>query len=203
MQARRRILAPAHRAASGPTTTAPFPPAGRSLSSAGMLDARRASMPTDSLQLYHPLSLQSLPAGHSHHSGDYPGSTRHLLGLPSRGSHLNGPGGIDYGHHQGRLSLPYGQGSHNPAPSSHHYLSSHLAPSGNHLYGSGSHHGSNGLAPIQQGQAQQNSYPSSYAPSHRASIHGHETQSSTQAGNSFFTSEGQSSAAGSGYPGPQ
>ncbi|KAH6907968.1 hypothetical protein BKA70DRAFT_1427206 [Coprinopsis sp. MPI-PUGE-AT-0042] len=58
INARRRILAPAHRAASGPTTTAPFPPSSRSL---GLIDpmGRRASMPAaDSLQLYHPMSLQ-------------------------------------------------------------------------------------------------------------------------------------------------
>ncbi|KAF8895304.1 hypothetical protein BD779DRAFT_716304 [Infundibulicybe gibba] len=75
INARRRILAPAHRAASGPTTTAPFPPPGRGLS--GLLDptGRRSSMPTaDSLQLYHPMTLQSMPntPHHHHNSADYP-----------------------------------------------------------------------------------------------------------------------------------
>jgi len=86
INARRRILAPAHRAASGPTTTTPFPPSGRSASSGAMMDSmsRRASMPSDNLQLYQPLSLQSLPHGGHHHntSSEYVGSTRHMLGLP-------------------------------------------------------------------------------------------------------------------------
>ncbi|KAJ8521070.1 hypothetical protein ONZ45_g2184 [Pleurotus djamor] len=57
INARRRILAPAHRASSGPTTTAPFPPINRS----ALFDplARRASMPAESLQLYPPMTLQS------------------------------------------------------------------------------------------------------------------------------------------------
>ncbi|KAF7299337.1 Homeobox domain-containing protein [Mycena indigotica] len=74
INARRRILAPAHRAASGPTTTAPYPPpgggglgvGGRALP--GLLDARRQSLPgADSLQLYHPMTLQSLPPQHHGH----------------------------------------------------------------------------------------------------------------------------------------
>ncbi|KAJ7163244.1 hypothetical protein C8R46DRAFT_903472 [Mycena filopes] len=70
INARRRILAPAHRAASGPTTNAPYPPqgGGRSASMGGILDARRASLPgADSLQLYHPMTLQSLPHPSHHH----------------------------------------------------------------------------------------------------------------------------------------
>ncbi|KAJ7645651.1 hypothetical protein DFH06DRAFT_1425561 [Mycena polygramma] len=69
INARRRILAPAHRAASGPTTTAPYPPqGGRSASLGGLLDSRRASLPgADSLQLYHPMTLQSLPHAPHHH----------------------------------------------------------------------------------------------------------------------------------------
>lgn len=85
INARRRILAPAHRAASGPTTTTPFPPSSRNASSGGMIDSmtRRASMPSENLQLYQPLSLQSLPHGHHHNiSTEYVGSTRHMLGLP-------------------------------------------------------------------------------------------------------------------------
>jgi hypothetical protein len=76
-QARRRILAPAHRAASGPTTTAPFPPNARTTH---VLDVRRASMPADSLQLYHPMTLQSLP--HPSNHSEY-GPARHMLGVPS------------------------------------------------------------------------------------------------------------------------
>jgi hypothetical protein len=119
INARRRILAPAHRAASGPTTTAPFPPSGRS-SLNGLMDpiGRRASMPSaDALQLYHPMSLQSMPnspAGHHHH----PHSTHHdqhskyndYIGGPAR--HMMGPGASsrhsdarsDYGHSNGHGS---------------------------------------------------------------------------------------------------
>ncbi|KAJ7505562.1 hypothetical protein B0H11DRAFT_428934 [Mycena galericulata] len=96
INARRRILAPAHRAASGPTTTAPYPPqGGRSASLGGLgLDARRASLPgADSLQLYHPMTLQSLPhpghhAHHPYHHAD--------MGYGSRGLRM-GPGmGLDF-----------------------------------------------------------------------------------------------------------
>ncbi|KAJ7718117.1 hypothetical protein DFH07DRAFT_336309 [Mycena maculata] len=94
INARRRILAPAHRAASGPTTTAPYPPpGGRSASLGGLgLDARRASLPgADSLQLYHPMTLQSLPSHHSHHPY-HPIDT----GYGSRGLRM-GPGmGLDF-----------------------------------------------------------------------------------------------------------
>ncbi|KAF8195517.1 hypothetical protein BJ912DRAFT_1021225 [Pholiota molesta] len=97
INARRRILAPAHRAATGPTTTAPFPPSGRSASLSGLLDpiGRRASMPTaDALQLYHPMTLQSMPnspSGHHHHSDYVGGPSRHMLGMSSsRSSHHHG-----------------------------------------------------------------------------------------------------------------
>ncbi|KAJ7242873.1 hypothetical protein B0H12DRAFT_958635, partial [Mycena haematopus] len=67
INARRRILAPAHRAASGPTTTAPYPQQGGRGPLNGLMDARRASLPgADSLQLYHPMTLQSLPHHPSH-----------------------------------------------------------------------------------------------------------------------------------------
>ncbi|KAF5318255.1 hypothetical protein D9611_014686 [Ephemerocybe angulata] len=97
INARRRILAPAHRAASGPTTTAPFPPPGRSASLSGLLDnSRRSSMPTqDSLQLYHPMSLQSMPNTPSgHHASDY----RMLSGMNSSRSHhhMNGGHNLEY-----------------------------------------------------------------------------------------------------------
>ncbi|KAJ7202835.1 hypothetical protein GGX14DRAFT_653088 [Mycena pura] len=100
INARRRILAPAHRAASGPTTTAPYPPpGGRSASLNGLLDARRASLPgADSLQLYHPMTLQSLPHPHHPHA-PYPhphdmGYHRH----PHAPALRMGPGmGLDFG----------------------------------------------------------------------------------------------------------
>ncbi|KAF7345413.1 Homeobox domain-containing protein [Mycena venus] len=71
INARRRILAPALRATSGPTTTtAPYrPQGGRSASFSDLLDARRAPLlGADSLQLYHPMTLQSLPHHPSHHA---------------------------------------------------------------------------------------------------------------------------------------
>ncbi|KAJ7070035.1 hypothetical protein C8F01DRAFT_541634 [Mycena amicta] len=100
INARRRILAPAHRAATGPTTTAPYPPPGsRSPSLNGLLDARRASLPgADSLQLYHPMTLQSLP--HHHHPGHSPYPHPHDMGYgrASVPSLRMGPGmGMDYG----------------------------------------------------------------------------------------------------------
>ncbi|KIJ14925.1 hypothetical protein PAXINDRAFT_163161 [Paxillus involutus ATCC 200175] len=138
INARRRILAPAHRAASGPTTSAPYPPpATRITATTTMLDSvsRRASLPADSLQLYHPMSLQSIPSSnqsHAHSAGtEYVGSSRHILGMSQRSSHqYNGTGGggssgLDFS--QNRLSLPYvpGQGHHSGGGSqSGHYLAS-------------------------------------------------------------------------------
>ncbi|OBZ71427.1 hypothetical protein A0H81_08609 [Grifola frondosa] len=118
INARRRILAPAHRAAAGPTTTTPF--SSRSGGPSAVLDSgRRASMPTDSLQLYYPMSLQSLGATHDHHLS----STRHMVGmsrsissghasaggLSQSHSHGHSPYGMDSGYAQGRLS--YGSGA--------------------------------------------------------------------------------------------
>ncbi|TFK19987.1 hypothetical protein FA15DRAFT_708464 [Coprinopsis marcescibilis] len=111
INARRRILAPAHRAASGPTTTAPFPPTGRG-SLSGLLDpiGRRASMPTaDSLQLYHPMSLQSVHStGGGHHGSDY----RMLGGMSRSGHHHGGGNNIEYNHNR-QLGL------YVPPPQSH------------------------------------------------------------------------------------
>lgn len=164
IQARRRILAPAHRAASGPTTTAPFPPSNRA-SLSGLLDpiGRRASMPTaDALQLYHPMTLQSMPNSPSHHHHhDYVGGpSRHMLGMSSsRSSHHHVSGLSDYnqGRHSGMgLYVPSGQGGghgHGHGPSSgSSYLASDVplsAPpslSGNPFssHGGGSHGSSGG-----------------------------------------------------------
>ncbi|KAF4617396.1 hypothetical protein D9613_006010 [Agrocybe pediades] len=132
INARRRILAPAHRAASGPTTTAPFPPSGRSGSLSGLLDpiGRRASMPSaDTLQLYHPMTLQSMPNspnGHHHgHHSDYTsrhGQHGHIVGMSSsRSSHLGGVN--DYGS-SGRQMGMYQQSTNSSGHSPPHYLSS-------------------------------------------------------------------------------
>lgn len=107
LQARRRILAPAHRAAQGPTTSAPYPSSTRTVPPS-LLDpvARRASLPAESLQLYHPMSLQSLPAGHHHQNSapaDYGATTRQLLARPSHYNGSGGGGGLDYP--QNRLGL--------------------------------------------------------------------------------------------------
>ncbi|KAH8818979.1 hypothetical protein DL96DRAFT_144732 [Flagelloscypha sp. PMI_526] len=112
INARRRILAPAHRAAQSPTTNAPFGANSRaSLPGGGLMGdplaggaphlGRRASMPTDGLQIYQPMTLQSMPSTPTSHphpgpQSDYMGQTRHMLGMPPasppmRG--LTGPGG--------------------------------------------------------------------------------------------------------------
>ncbi|KAG2365153.1 hypothetical protein BDR07DRAFT_1278135 [Suillus spraguei] len=110
INARRRILAPAHRAAQGPTTSAPYPSSTRAVPASSLLDpvARRASLPAESLQLYHPMSFQSLQGGHGQQnsaSAEFGGSGRQLLARPA---HYNGGGGggggsLDYS--QNRLGL--------------------------------------------------------------------------------------------------
>ncbi|KAF8073656.1 hypothetical protein FPV67DRAFT_1446562 [Lyophyllum atratum] len=196
INARRRILAPAHRAASGPTTTAPFPPTGRSASLSGLLDhgARRSSMPTaETLQLYHPMTLQSMPsAGHHHHPSDY-GSSRSMLGMPINRAHQLGPAsGMDFNgrHHMGLYSPA--QGPHSAGPtSSHSYMSSDVPLSAppslsSHPF-SGSHHSSQ----------PQNVYPS-FSPRLPP------TGQSEQASHYFNDGHSHSgSAPGSGYATPQ
>ncbi|KIK69885.1 hypothetical protein GYMLUDRAFT_53023 [Collybiopsis luxurians FD-317 M1] len=102
INARRRILAPA-RPSTNPTTTAPFPPTGRSTSLSGLLDplGRRASLPAttpDSLNLYHPMSLPSMPGG-GH--PDYIGSGR-MHGLPQPRPHHHQMPALDYPSQGGR-----------------------------------------------------------------------------------------------------
>ncbi|KAF9235185.1 hypothetical protein BU15DRAFT_51690 [Melanogaster broomeanus] len=163
INARRRILAPAHRAASGPTTSAPYPPPTRITPATTMLDpaSRRASMPADGLQLYHPMSLQSIPSSnqsHAHSAGaDYVGSNRHLLGMSQRSSHQyngssgGGSNGMEFS--QNRHSLPYvpGHGHHSGSGNqSAHYLASGVPmsapaalspnPFASHNLGSHQHH---------------------------------------------------------------
>ena len=136
-QARRRILAPAHRAAQGPTTTTPF----SSRSGPSVLDTgRRASMPTDSLQLYYPLSLQSLD-GASH----LPSSTRHLVSM-SR-SLSSGPVGslsatVGHGHSPYSMDSSYAHGrlSYSSSSSASLHPSSHSGHS-THSHSGSSHHG--------------------------------------------------------------
>ncbi len=72
----------------------------------------------DSLQLYHPMTLQSMPntpGAHHHGSSDYMGS-RHMMG-PTRSSHHLGPlnGNVEYGNRSMGLYVP-GQGPHSAGP---------------------------------------------------------------------------------------
>ncbi|KAI0917498.1 hypothetical protein AcW1_007315 [Taiwanofungus camphoratus] len=103
INARRRILAPAHRAAAGPTTTTPF--SARTPGPSSVLDTgRRASMPTDGLQLYHPMSLQSLePSPMS-------SSTRYMVGMTRSlsSSHATAGALSAHAHHaHGHAHSPY------------------------------------------------------------------------------------------------
>ncbi|GLB38288.1 putative homeobox KN domain containing protein [Lyophyllum shimeji] len=191
INARRRILAPAHRAASGPTTTAPFPPTGRSASLSGLLDHRRASMPTaETLQLYHPMTLQTMPG--AHHPSEYP-SSRSMLGMPINRPHQLGPAsGMEFNgrHHMGLYSP--GQGPHSAGPTSSSYMSSDVplsAPPSLSNNPFASHHTSQ----------PQNVYPS-FNPSPRLPPTGQGDQPSQ------YFNDGHShsgSAPGSGYATPQ
>ncbi|KAG5639424.1 hypothetical protein H0H81_002292 [Sphagnurus paluster] len=197
INARRRILAPAHRANTGPTTTAPFPPSGRSASLTGLLDhsSRRASVPSaESLQLYHPMTLQSVPSSnshHHHHQSEY-GSSRSMLGgMPITRPHQLGPAsGIEYSsRHMGLYSS--GQGPHSTGPTSS-YMSSDVplsAPASLSSNPFGSHHSSQ----------PQNVYPSFSSP--RLPPATQSEQPPSQYFNDGHSHSG--SAPGSGYATPQ
>ncbi|KAF7297699.1 Homeobox domain-containing protein [Mycena kentingensis (nom. inval.)] len=189
INARRRILAPAHRAASGPTTTAPYPPPGtRSTSLNGLLDARRASLPgADSLQLYHPMTLQSLPPhGHGHHPGHAPYPHPHDMGYgrASVPSLRMGPG----------LGMDFGPASAGPAP----------GRGGPGMYGQPGQGGAYGVplsAPASMSGAHQNPFaapPGTYLPSPREDGRG--------GGGAYFdspVSAPPSSGGGGGGGGPE
>ncbi|KAF8133402.1 hypothetical protein EV363DRAFT_1326139 [Boletus edulis] len=157
INARRRILAPAHRAASGPTTSAPYPPT-RNTPTTALLEPRRTAIPQESLQLYHPMSLQSIPSSHQNHAPspptDYVGSNRHLVGMPPRSSHQyhGGSSGLDVP--QSRHSMAYvpGQGHHaGNGSQAAHYIPSGVpmsatpslsaSPFASHNLGGHHHHG--------------------------------------------------------------
>ncbi|KAI9462951.1 homeobox KN domain-containing protein [Boletus coccyginus] len=102
INARRRILAPAHRAASGPTTSAPYPPTTRTTPATTPMPeplSRRTLIPQESLQLYHPMSLQSTPS--SNHapspSTDFVELDRDPVGTPQSSPHRyhGGSSGLD------------------------------------------------------------------------------------------------------------
>lgn len=87
----------------------------------------------DALQLYHPMTLQSMPNSPSnhHHSSDYGGgSSRHML-APSRSSH-HLSGGLEYSQSRpigGGLYAP-GQGTHSSSHTPSSYMSSDVPLSG-------------------------------------------------------------------------
>ncbi|KAL1950142.1 hypothetical protein VTO73DRAFT_5265 [Trametes versicolor] len=116
INARRRILAPARHSTAGPTTTTPFASrggVGMGMPAPGMgglgvpsaLDTgRRMSMPTDTLQLYYPMSLQSL----AHDPHNHQISTRHMVNMSrSLSSSHATAGSLGLGHH-GHGHSPYG-----------------------------------------------------------------------------------------------
>ena len=81
---------------------------------------------SDALQLYHPMTLQSMPNSPSnhHHSSDYGGSSRHLLGLPSSRSNHHLSGGLDYSQSRQMGLYAPGQGSHSSTHTPSPYMSS-------------------------------------------------------------------------------
>nr|VWO99706.1 C-24(28) sterol reductase [Ganoderma boninense] len=164
INARRRILAPARHSTAGPTTTTPFATrtgaVGMGMGMPGMgglgapaIDPSRR-MSVDSLQLYYPMSLQSLAhEPHGHHLN--PPSTRHMVGMSrslssshATAGNLSGLGHHGHGHSpyalsdssyaQGRLSYG-GSGGHALHPSAH--SSHHSSSSG--FFGMGGSGGSN------------------------------------------------------------
>ncbi|KAI0317633.1 hypothetical protein OF83DRAFT_1120209 [Amylostereum chailletii] len=151
INARRRILAPVHRPSSGPSTTHPLSVPRTSAPNAGVSTGtllRRASMPTDSMQLYHPLSLQSLSshgAGGSVPSDPYYASSRNSVML----SHTYGGGPRSSPAYSSAYAQPQGgsvSGYSFPGPSHHHghahgqssYVSSGLPMSSGGSYSGGS-----------------------------------------------------------------
>ncbi|KAH8077036.1 hypothetical protein BXZ70DRAFT_1013062 [Cristinia sonorae] len=166
INARRRILAPAHRAAQGPTTTTPF----SSRSGPSVLDTgRRASMPTDSLQLYYPLSLQSLDG-----PGHMPSSTRHLVSM-SR-SLSSGP--------VGSLSATVGHHGHSPYSLdsyAHSRLSYSNSSSGSLHPSSHSTHSSGGYmsVPMSAPPISSSNHFLSSQPHQQQSLYSNSTQSSS------------------------
>ncbi|TFK48630.1 hypothetical protein OE88DRAFT_1713800 [Heliocybe sulcata] len=192
INARRRILAPAQRAASNPSTTSPYPASRPAATAALIQNGRRASMPTDSLQLYHPLSLQSLPSQHS--TPDYMQS-RHMMG--AQRASISGAYGMDYS--TNRLGY-VGQSS------GHSYMSSHSVPMTAPAALSGSPlslHGSGGYSHQAPGlYAQQQSHHSGggYLTGQNSGGNG-----GGGGGRDRYYSDSHSngSAPGSGYPTPQ
>jgi len=87
--------------------------------------SRRASMPggNETLQLYHPMTLQSVP-----HSSSYPASsTRHIVSnMPPRSHNLGGEYAPSSRHSMGMY--PPSQNGGSGHPPSGHYMSSDVGP---------------------------------------------------------------------------
>lgn len=92
---------------------------------------RRASMPTDSLQLYYPMSLQNIGDGHS-----MPASTRHMVSMTRSLSSSNATAGSYSQGHHGHGSSPYAHAL-DPPYSSHSRMGYGAQMSQNHHGGSG------------------------------------------------------------------
>ncbi|KDQ62248.1 hypothetical protein JAAARDRAFT_453085 [Jaapia argillacea MUCL 33604] len=187
INARRRILAPAQRAASNPSTSHPYSTARSGSSTSALMQAggRRASVPTDSLQLYHPMSLQSLPATHT---SDYlTSSARHMMGVPRSNS---SPYGMEYAQTSNRLSYVPTQHS------SGHYLPSGVPMSAPAAITSGPYN-SHGTYQQQALYAQQTQHHSPTPPSSSAPIPSTYMSGSHGSGNSRLSGQG------SGAPHPQ
>jgi hypothetical protein len=163
----------------------------------GLLDpiSRRASMPSaDALQLYHHMTLQSMPNSPNshHHSYEYGGSSRHILGLPSSRSNHHLSGAVEYSHSRqmGGLYAP-GQGTHSSSHTPPSYLNSEVPlsahPPNNHHYSSHSHNS--------HPTSQQNMYPS-VLPSPRSTAQQQQYFSESH-------SHSGSGSTGSGYATPQ
>jgi hypothetical protein len=88
--------------------------------------SRRASMPggNETLQLYHPMTLQSVP-----HSSSYPASsTRHMVSnMPPRSHTLGGEYAPSNRHNMG-MYPPSQNGGSGHHPPSGHYMSSDVGP---------------------------------------------------------------------------
>ncbi|KAH9922646.1 uncharacterized protein B0H18DRAFT_956176 [Fomitopsis serialis] len=171
INARRRILAPAHRAAQGPTTTTPFSSRPGPGVVPSVLDTgRRASMPTDSLQLYYPMSLQSL-------SGDphMPASTRHMVNMSRSLSSSNATAGsFGQGHH-GHGSSPYAPES---AYSTSHSRMGYGGSGLSHSHGHGS--SSYGMGMSMSAGSGLSSGSSSFLGSSQNQLYGHSSGGYTQ-----------------------
>ena len=157
-------MAPAHRAAAGPTTTTPF-----SSRSGPLIDStRRASIPTDTLQLYYPMTLQPFDHGVS--------STRQMVGMSRSLSSSHATVG----------SLSATANHHHPYDSSS-YASSRLSYSGTlhpHAQSSGSHSsgGSSGYLSVPM-SAPPLSTPNPFMgsqPHQQQSLYSNSTQSASQ-----------------------